>query len=128
MNVADKTNIRRNSIIWVDLGNRKGHIQSGCRPCIVVSCDKANKHAPVYNVIPGTSKIDKNSLPVHFAIDKKDIEGFLKKHTIFLTEQICTVDEEQVISFAGRVTNEETIKQINRIIMKQLGLDGKLSG
>jgi mRNA interferase MazF len=114
--------IRRNSIIWVDLGANKGHIQSGYRPCIVVSCDKANRHAPIYTVIPGTTQYGKRDFPVHFIIKPSDIEGFLKKDTLFLAEQICTIDSNQIISLAGNIICEETIDEVNRIIRKQLEL------
>lgn len=121
--MLDKRQIRRNTIIWVDLGAHKGHIQSGLRPCIVVSCNKANKHAPVYTVIPGTTQYDKRRFPVHFEIKPKDIEGFLKKNTIFLTEQICTIDAEQVLSIAGNVIGSEAVDMINKMIIRQLELE-----
>ena len=44
--------IRRNMIIWVELKHGMKHIQTGRRPCIVVSCDRANKNSSVYTVIP----------------------------------------------------------------------------
>lgn len=47
-------------IIWVELKSGIKHIQAGRRPCIVVSCDKANRNAPVYTVIPGTTNLEKN--------------------------------------------------------------------
>lgn len=120
--MLDKRQIRRNTIVWADLGTHKGHIQSGLRPCIVVSCNKANKHAPVYTVIPGTTQYDKREFPVHFEIKPSDIEGFLKKNTIFLTEQICTIDAEQVLSIAGNVISTEAVEVINKMIMRQLEL------
>lgn len=128
MSIVERNDIQRNSIVWVDLGARKGHIQSGCRPCIVISCDKANKHAHVYTVIPGTTQREKADFPVHYEVEKKDIEGYLKKNTIFLAEQICTIDEDQIISLAGKIKSEEAIKQVNRILIKQLGLESEVDG
>lgn len=123
MRRSGNNNIRRNSIIWVDLGARKGHIQSGCRPCIVVSCNKANKYAPVYTVIPGTTQYEKADFPVHFTVKPSDIEGYLKKDTVFLAEQICTVDEEQVLSLAGNIISEEAIQVVNSKLKRQLELE-----
>jgi mRNA interferase MazF len=122
MNRKKSTPIRRNSIIWVDLGANKGHIQSGFRPCIVVSCDIANRHAPIYTVIPGTTQYQKKDFPVHFTIKPSDIDGFLKKNTVFLAEQICTINSNQVISLAGNIVCEEAIDEVNRMIRKQLEL------
>lgn len=120
--MLDKRKIRRNTIVWADLGAHKGHIQSGLRPCIVVSCNKANRYAPVYTVIPGTTQYEKSEFPVHFEIKPGDIDGFLKKNTIFLTEQICTIDAEQVLSIAGNIIVEEAVAVINKMIMRQLEL------
>jgi len=87
-----------------------------------VSCDIANRHAPIYTVIPGTTQYEKEDFPVHFTIKPSDIDGFLKKNTIFLAEQICTIDSNQVLSLAGNIISEEAIGEVNRIIRKQLEL------
>ena len=128
MITVKREHILRNSIIWVDLGSRKGHIQSGCRPCIVVSSNIANRHSHVYTVIPGTTQHEKEKFPVHYKISKRDIEGFLKEDTIFMAEQICTIDERQIISFVGFIKNKDTVRQINKILIKQLGLEIEFSG
>jgi hypothetical protein len=44
------------------------------------------------------------------------------KHTVFLAEQICTIDSNQVISLAGNIVCEEAIDEVNRMIRKQLEL------
>ena len=119
--------ILRNSIIWVDLGSNKGHIQSGCRPCVVVSSNKANKHSHVYTIIPGTTQQEKATFPVHYTIRRKDVEGFLKEDTIFMAEQICTVDEGQIISVAGFIKNKDAVDQINKILIRQLELENALA-
>lgn len=128
MRVFDKRDIRRNCIVWVDLGTHRGHIQSGLRPCIVVSCDKANRHAPVYTVIPGTTQKEKAAFPVHFVLKSDEFEGFLKKQTIFLAEQICTIDANQIFSYAGQVVSDDAINELNRILIRQLGLEGESRG
>ena len=128
MNIINRKHIQRNSIIWVDLGSRKGHIQSGCRPCIVVSSNKANRHSHVYTVIPGTTQREKADFPVHYEIRQGDVEGFLRANTIFMAEQICTIDEGQIISFAGIINNKETVSQINKILVKQLELENAIDG
>lgn len=127
MNTVKKEHIKRNSIIWVDLGSRKGHIQSGCRPCIVVSSNKANKHAHVYTVIPGTTQREKADFPVHYEISQGDIEGFLRTNTIFMAEQICTIDEGQIVSLAGSIKSKEAVSQINKILIKQLELENAVT-
>ena len=112
--------ITRNMIIWVELKSGIKHIQAGRRPCIVVSCDKANRNAPVYTVIPGTTNLEKNHIPVHFEINPKDIKGYLKCKTMFLPEQIITINKSQVIQTAGIITNTEAIKLIDDMLIRQL--------
>lgn len=128
MKEANKMNISRNSIIWADLGNNKGHIQSGYRPCIVVSCDKANRYSPVYTVIPGTTQYDKADFPVHCIIEPNEVKGILRMKTIFLAEQICTIDKKQVLSVAGKIVNQDAINQVNKILIRQLELENSVDG
>ena len=68
--------IKRNMIVWAELKNGLKHIQAGRRPCIVISCDKANGKSPVYTVIPGTTKMRKDYIPVHFNIEPSEIKEF----------------------------------------------------
>lgn len=116
--------IRRGNILWIDLGEHPGtHLQSGCRPCVVISTDRANRSAKIYTVIPGTTKYEKESFPVHFKLLPEEVKGYLKKETIFLAEQICTVDEKQVICKMGNILqNSITMQKIDQIIIRQLAL------
>ena len=84
--------IKRNMIVWAELKSGLRHIQAGRRPCIVISCDKANGKSPVYTVIPGTTKMRKNYIPVHFNIEPSEIRGFLRHTTMFLPEQLVTIN------------------------------------
>lgn len=117
--------IRRGNILWIDLGEHPGtHLQSGCRPCVVVSTDKANRSAKIYTVIPGTTKHEKEGFPVHCKVLSEEVQGYLNKATIFLAEQLCTVDEKQVICKMGHIKHDsKTMQKINQIITRQLSLD-----
>lgn len=44
---------KRGDIWWVDLSNETefGHVQSGKRPCLIVSNDKNNEHSPTLTVV-----------------------------------------------------------------------------
>lgn len=58
--------IMRGDIVYVNLGQHpKSSVQSGVRPCIVVSNDRNNKCSTVVNVCPFSSKQDKRFIPVH---------------------------------------------------------------
>lgn len=114
--------IERNSIVWADLGYKTGRVQSGMRPCLVVSCNVANRKSPIYTVIPGTSKMEVNQFPVHCAVCQQDVKGCLNQKTTFMVEQICTIDKRQVMGVIGRVTNEEVLTKIDSMILRQLGI------
>ena len=124
--------IKRMDIIWVDFGNQKlkGSIQSGLRPAVVVSNNVGNRHSGILEVvtildnmdeylrvIPLTSR-EKRSMPTHLWI-----EGFgLKGRSLILGEQITTVSKMQVKNIVGRITDDEIIDKINKIIQISLGL------
>ena len=130
--IMDVNLIKRMDIIWVDFGNQrlKGSIQSGLRPAVVVSNNVGNRHSGILEVatildgadeylrvIPLTSK-EKRSMPTHLWI-----EGFgLKGRSLILGEQITTISKMQVKNIVGRITDDEIIDKINRIIQISLGL------
>ena len=112
--------IKRNMIVWAELKSGLRHIQAGRRPCIVISCDKANGKSPVYTVIPGTTKLRKDYIPVHFNIEPSEIRGFLRHTTMFLPEQLVTINEEQIIQTAGMIVSTDAIKKVDAMLVRQL--------
>ena len=130
--MMDVNAIKRLDIIWVDFGNQrlKGSIQSGLRPAVVVSNNVGNRHSGILEVatildnmdeylrvITLTSK-EKRSMPTHLWI-----EGFgLKGRSLILGEQITTISKMQVKNVVGRITDDEIIDKINKIIQISLGL------
>lgn len=96
------------------------YIQAGRRPCIVISCDKANGKSPVYTVIPGTTKMRKDYIPIHFNIEPSEIKGFLRHTTMFLPEQLVTINEEQIIQTAGMIVSTDAIKKVDAMLVRQL--------
>ena len=111
---------KRGEIIWVDLGQHPGrHIQSGRRPCLIVNTNKSN--AKVYTVMPGTCQMEKDGFPVHVTIEPSDVQGSLTKTTIFMAEQLVTVDENQVMLMAGYLKKEsDAMRRINEVLLRQL--------
>ena len=115
---------KRGDIIWVDLGQHPGrHIQSGRRPCLIVNTNKSN--AKVYTVMPGTCQMEKDGFPVHVTIEPNEVQGSLSKTTIFMAEQLVTVDENQVMLMAGYLKKEsDAMLRINEVLMRQLEIGG----
>lgn len=114
--------LRRGDVVWVDLGEHPGsHIQSGRRPCIIINTNKSNGY--VYTVIPGSCKLEKSKFPVHTVISPKEVCCGLSKETVFMAEQITTVDNKQIIMKVGHIPNKsETSAKIKNIIVRQLDI------
>ena len=110
--------IRRNMVIWAELKNQGKCVQTGIRPCVVISNNTANAHSPVFTVMPGTTQDKKKDFPVHVKVTAKDVNGRLYKDTFFMGEQMCTIGE-------GEINDEGVIQQINEVIVRELALDNE---
>lgn len=71
----------------------EGSLQSGIRPVLVVSNDKANQYSPVITIIPITSNIGKKKLPTHVFISGC---GLLQQ-SIVLVEQITSLNQTRLL-------------------------------
>lgn len=119
----EKKKKRKGDIVWVDLGEHPGtRIQSGRKLCLIVSTDKGN--GSVYQVIPGTSKKDKKDFPVHVTVQPEEIQGVLKKETIFMAEQLTIVDERQILMMVGNLEpGSNAMVKVERAMKRQLELE-----
>ena len=113
---------RKGDIVWAELGEHPGrHIQSGRRPCLIVNTSKSN--AKVYTVMPGTCKDKKKDFPVHVKVLPGDVHGQLGKPTVFMAEQLMTIDEEQIILKAGYIDiHSDVMNKVNQCLKLQLEL------
>ena len=114
---------RRGDIVWVDLGEHPGtKIQSGRKLCLIVSTDRGN--GDVYQVIPGTSKQDKKNFPVHVAVKPEEVQGLLRKETIFMAEQLTIASEQQILMMVGNLEQEsEVMVKVEKALKRQLELE-----
>lgn len=115
-------NIKWGNIYWANLGSQFGSVQSGKRPVIVISNPKNNLYSPTINVLPITSK-KKNNIPVHVNIST---DCGLEKESTILTEQILTIDKNQIIEYIGKCNKSATIK-ITKAMMLQFYMLENLS-
>lgn len=65
-------------------------------------------------------KMRKNYIPVHFNIEPSEIRGFLRHTTMFLPEQLVTINEEQIIQTAGVIVSTDAIKKVDAMLVRQL--------
>ena len=113
--------IRRGDIIIADLGQHETSIQSGIRPCVVMSNNMANKHSPVITVVPLTSKIHKKEyLPTHVFLNGYRNTG-LGCHSLALCEQITSVAFSDILEVTGKVS-ERKLAEISHAVGVQCGL------
>ena len=119
----EKEKRRRGDIVWADLGEHPGtRIQSGRKLCLIVSTDRGNGN--VYQVIPGTSKKEKKDFPVHVTVKPEELQGVLKKETIFMAEQLTIVSEQQILMMVGSLEQgSEAMIKVEKAIKRQLELN-----
>ena len=89
---------KRGDIYYADFGVKNGSCeQSGIRPAVVVSNNKANANSPVITVVPLTTKIWKKPyLPTHVQIPFSVTTGLHRK-SMALAEQVETIDKKKLI-------------------------------
>lgn len=113
--------IERGDIVVADLGQHQTSIQSGIRPCVVVSNDMANRHSSIITVVPLTSKVRKKLyLPTHVFLNGYENDG-LSCHSLALCEQITSLAFADILEVTGRV-NKRKLQEISNAIGVQCGL------
>lgn len=90
-----------------------GHIQTGKRPCLIISNNVNNAYSLTLTVIPLSTKI--KPLPVHTTIY---LHGRL---STFLCEQIRTVPKSSVVEYHG-YADSVVMERVEECLMLQLGL------
>ena len=115
--MADK--VVRGQIIMADLPCTGTSIQTGLRPCVVISNNRANTFSPNVIVVPLTSK-NKKPLPTHYTMLPSKNNG-LKVASTVLAEQILTLSKTMIKRVIGKV-EEEHIDNINHIIKESISL------
>lgn len=113
--------IRRGDIFYVDLGETKGSIQGGIRPCIATANNMCNKYSSAVQFIPVTSNLNKKKLPTHIFIPKNDING-LSTNSLILVEAVNLISTSQILEKVGRVS-EEMMDLVDEKLELQLGLN-----
>ena len=117
----------RGDLVYVKLSEQVGSsVQSGMRPCVIVSNDISNRNAKIVNICPLTSKNEKGNIPVHIKVEKKAQGVYLDKDCWILVEQIRTVDKRKILSLVGHLDGEsDVMRDVDRAMERQLGLEKK---
>ena len=111
-NQIDFDNIRKDQIYYANLNGGVGSEQQGIRPVLVVSNNLQNKYSPTIIVATITSKMTKKPIPTHVFLD-----GYgLRQKSLLMLETPRYIDKTRLLSYIGRVDDEETKKEIDKAI------------
>ena len=113
---------KRGDIYFVDFGqNIDTCQQSGIRPAVIVSNNRANEHSPVITVVPLTSKIyKKRMLPTHVYIPRGCGTG-LPQNSLALAEQVETIDKKYLLERRGAVRDDVVMTKLTKALQIQIG-------
>ncbi|ATG86401.1 mRNA interferase [Lactobacillus phage LpeD] len=111
-----ENDIIRGDIYYVNLPEQPAwsHIQSGCRPCIVIQNDLGNRYSPNTIVIPLTTR-HKPKMSTHFLVTETPIKS------TGLAESVVTVNKTDLTTYLGHVSDYE-LNKMNTAIKNSLGL------
>lgn len=110
----------RNGDIYItQLAERtEGSLQSGMRPAIVISNDKANEFSSIITIVPVTGSIEKKRLPTHVYIKGCG----LSRPSIAMAEQITSIDKSRLRKRIGSIKKTKYEKRVKKAIEIQLDL------
>ena len=111
---------RNGDIFWAKLDEDAdgGSLQTGVRPVLVVSNDKANQYSPVVTIVPITSKMWKKSLPTHVFITGCG----LRQGSKILVEQITSLNKSRLDEYVGNIRKTAVEASVKKAIAIQLNL------
>ena len=110
---------KRGEIDICKLGARRGSVQSGRRPVLVIQDSDVGKHSPTTIIAPITSVLKKPELPGHILLPDTRV---LNRPSMVILEQMQTVNVSQLEYLCGALQDDNTWKQINDGIRKVLGI------
>lgn len=115
--------IERGDIIYADFGNHPASsIQSGIRPAVVISNNKANLYSTVVTVVPLSTQIRKKLyLPTHLLIYIDECIG-LDINSLALAEQVVSLDKRKILYKVGCIIDNEVMEQLTTAVQIQIGV------
>lgn len=113
------TKYARGMVYWADIPRYENNpnVQSGMRPCIIVSNDIGNQFSKVVTVVPCTTNTDRNPEQVTHMILKLGRD----EDSLVLCENIMTINKDLLKGFMGML-GEDLIDELNQALSATLGL------
>ena len=114
-------NVRRGQIYAsVTMPGSVGSEQMGERPVLIISNNVGNRHAPIVNVAPLTTRKSKSKQPMHVHLGS--YENNLPFDSIALLEQIATIDKSRIKGTLLTCLDESKMAEVDAAISVCLGL------
>jgi len=95
---------RRGDIYLANLNPRRGSVQGGIRPVLVLQNNDGNYYSPTLIISPLTSQLKKVELPTHYQLPRSRA---LTKPSIIMFEQLHTIDKRMVLGYLGKLTEQQ---------------------
>lgn len=115
---TNKTICKQGDIFMAKLPtDKKGSLQSGIRPVVVVSNNNANRFSPVITIIPMTSAT-KKKIPTHITVEDCGLE----MKSIILAEQIMSINKTSLGKKIGSLKKTIYEAQLKKALQTQLGI------
>lgn len=113
--------ILKGDVWYADLPSNGDNIQSGVRPCIIVSNNIANKFSPVIQIVALTTKMAKAKIPTHVHLRVNESFG-IKQDSIALCEQIISINKKNLVDKIG-LLDEKNLRRIDEAMSLQLQIE-----
>ena len=95
---------RRGDIYLANLNPRRGSVQGGTRPVVVLQNNDGNYFSSTLIIAPLTSQMKKVRQPTHYLIPSNRA---LKKPSLIMFEQIQTIDKCMIKGYMGKLSKEQ---------------------
>lgn len=115
--------IKRSQVYLVDFGVRKGNVEMGVRPAIVVNNDVGSRYGSILSVVPLTTSIIKlhKKLPTHTVLTPEN--SGVRKTSIAMSEQLTVISKSQIVKEEPLFeVSDKLMEQINYNLMIQFNL------
>lgn len=111
--------VNRGEIYYADLGDlsdKVGSEQAGMRPVVVIQNDKGNMCSPTTVVVPLTSNLNKNTLPIHCIVST----GREDNKSLAVCEQIRVIDKSRLKNKIGKLPISD-MQDLEKSLLIELG-------
>lgn len=112
--------VLKNDVVKIDLSGSIGSEQGKIRYGVVIQNNMGNIHSTTTIIIPFTHVVKGLHIPTHALIKKDDGNG-LKVDSMLLGEQIRVISEQRIIEKVGTITDENSLKEIQRVYLANFG-------